>query len=242
MAQRTKKTNNAAALSPPSPVPEVLPAPVSDEDVDAAYEEIRTLARDVALAVHIEVGAIIVRRFYNGDLGVWRDRGPKDASFRKLAAKFERDDAPPDGTSPTGLHRAVSIYVMDQQFGVSDRKHLTLTHVRPLIGLSEVHQARLLTEANERRWSIERVEREVAKIRKKEGRSHGRPPLPGFVKDVTRLRKLLDTGDALFSDLDKADQMEDAEVRGALETITSMASKLQGVRERLEARLSGAAP
>jgi hypothetical protein len=242
MARRTKKTDKATAAARPSIVPELLPAPVPDDEIDAAYDEIRTLARDVALAVHIEVGAIIVRRFYGGDLGAWRDRGPKDASFRKLAAKFERDDAAPDGTSATGLHRAVSIFVMDQQFGVSDRKHLTLTHVRALIGLAEGHQARLLTEANDRRWSIERVEREVAKIRKKEGRARGRPPLPGFVKDVTRLRKLLESGDALFADLDQADRMEDADVQGALETIASMASRLQGVRERLEARLSRPIP
>jgi hypothetical protein len=134
----------------------------------------------------------------------------------------------------------VSIYIMDTQWGVSDRKHLTMTHVRALIGLPDSQQKRLLATAEDEAWSGERVEREAAKVRKKEGDGRGRPPLPGFVKGATRFRRILEGDDDMFGELEKAEEMEDEEVGAVLSIVTAMETKLQAVRASLQARLSRA--
>lgn len=235
MAARTKNLTTSTA---PNEETQLVPGAVANDVIAEVYETIRMMARDATLALNIEIGRVIVTKFYGGELAAWRDRGQKDASFRKLAVMFDEDADAPEGTSAAGLYRAVSIFVMDKQWGVSGRKHLTMTHVRALIGLPEAHQERLLSEAADKEWSGERVEREAAKVRKKEGDGRGRPPLPGFVKGATRMRRMLDAEDDVFGELAKADDMKDEDVREVLETITSMEAKLQDVRTSLEVRLN----
>lgn len=235
MPARTKKPARPAEIVSRGEA-ELIPPAVPDDVIDSVYNTLRSMARDASLGLYIDMGKVIVTKFYGGDLATWRDRGQKDASFRKLAARFDRDEDAPEGTSAAGLYRAVSIYIMDKQWGVSDRKHLTMTHVRALIGLPDMQQKRLLAAAEKEEWSGDRVEREAAKVRKKEGDGRGRPPLPGFVKGATRFRRILD-GDDLFGEIEKAADMGDKEVEAVLKTVTDMETKLQSLRAGLEARL-----
>ncbi|MFZ5477044.1 MAG: hypothetical protein ACOZNI_09745, partial [Myxococcota bacterium] len=100
-------------------VPELVPAPVPDEMIAEVYQSVRTIARDGDVRVHVEIGRVIFERFYGGDVEAFRSRGQKDASLRKLAARFEDDKDAPDGTSAPALYRAVAIYELDRRLGVS---------------------------------------------------------------------------------------------------------------------------
>ena len=92
--------------------------------------------------------------------------------------------------------------------GVSNWKHLSMSHVRPVIGLPEGAQDKLLSKAEEKKWSIGKVEAEAAKLREKTKRSKGgRPPLPKFLKSVLSLSRFTEDDNPLLADLEVASSL-----------------------------------
>lgn len=221
------------ALAPEAPA-EVLPAGVTDKVIDEVYEEIQNIHRESLLHVAVATGRIVVERFFGGDLEAWQERGPKDTSFRKLAAKFGEGDL-----SASGLHRAVNIYALDQKHGVSGRKHLTATHVRALIGLSDQEAERLIRHTEKNDWSAKKLETEATKARKKENTSGaGRPPLPAFVKTIRHLGKLNDAKDDSFGDMDDMDQLDADTAAELYQTIIGTESRLGVMKNALKIHLA----
>lgn len=230
---RPKKTA-APEPEPETPPAELIPAGVADSVIDEVVRELNELSRAATLDLTTKIGEVIVARFYGGAVDAWRTRGDKDASFRKLAARAESGEL---HVSASGLYRSVAIYELCQRFDVSVRKHLGVTHLRTVLGLPEVQQQRLLTAANDKGWTTERLETEAAKVRKASGEKRGRPVLPRFQKTIAKLGRILEARDEFFGDLEQIDDLEPEEARELLDAVTGMKEQC----EELEAKLAGRA-
>lgn len=224
--------------------PEILPEPVADEVIDQVVAEINSLYHNQTLTFHLGVGRVIVERLYGGDREAWRSRGTKDTSFRKLA---EREDFI-DGVSAAVLRRATAIYdmcaqleLLDPETGESTWIHLGTSHLRAVLGLPDSEQKRLLTRAEDKKWTVEKLESEVRKARPSDNR--GRKPLPIFQKGFNKLLKAIEEAvsepvpEDVFSSYGNYSP-EDA--RKTLHRVETELGKLNALRDQIEARIAEA--
>jgi hypothetical protein len=157
---------------------------VEDALIDQVVHELNVIQRTATFDVTLKIGKLIVDRFYGGDLSIWRARARKETSFRKLAARATKDL----NVTATTLYRAVALYELTQRLGISTWQHLSLSHVRTVLGLPDEQQRRLLSTADDARWTTKRLENEAGKVRRSHARGNrGRRPLPEFVKVINRL-------------------------------------------------------
>lgn len=235
MNKYSKKRNAAEARMVKR---EAASAPaVADDVVEQVVQKIRELARLRTIEMSCEVGKVIVEHFYDGDLAVWRDRGVKDASFRKLA---ERDDLP---MSASGLYRCVGIYDLAENLGgVSALKHVGSSHLAAVLGLPPGEQKRLVDGAERDKWTVKQVEVEAAKIREKSRARQGRPKLPNYEKSIRALGKFYTNFGDLFGDLEQVERMEEKKARGLLQTVESMQSACNALCEKLRPFLNPDVP
>jgi hypothetical protein len=213
--------------------PELLPAPVSDDAIAAAAEAINNVVRDSALDALLAVGKIVIDTCYGGDLGAWKERGEADMSFRALA-KHEGL-----GVSPAGLSRAVGLVELDDRLGIRERKALTATHFRAVLGLPEKTQVRLLDQAEKKGWAAKDLEAQATKARRKKGEKRGRPPLPAFHKTVNRFAKMLEADEDTFGGLEEIEEMGEDQALQLYQTVTGMKLKLETLQEALQQRAKG---
>lgn len=213
------------------PENELVPPAVPDAEIRAAYEEIARLHRSATLEYAIASGRVIVERFFGGDLAAWRERGPADASLRKLAALLDDDRTP--GLTPAGLYRAVEFYDLEQRVGISGRRQLTATHVRAVIGLPPGRQESLLGRAEAHDWTAERLEREAAKHRKPT--RPGRPRNPAFVNALNQMRRLA-VSDEAFGDLASVGALDDDDAADLEAALAAIRARCDAMAVALAAR------
>lgn len=211
--------------------PEVLAAPVADEVVDEVVAQINEATRLAALEMALKVGRIVMDHFYQGDTDLWRNRGTKDASFRKLADRADLQ------MSASGLHRCVAVYDLSCRVGVSTLKHLDVSHIYAVLGLETDVQRRLLEQAGEHGWSVQQVLDEARAVRREAKGNRGRPPLPAFVKTITRMRRLLDPEAGAFEDLDQVDAITAEDASALYDTVSRMRERCEAMEARLRERL-----
>lgn len=171
-------------------------ARVDDRLIDHVVEELNRVQRETPFERALAIGALIVDRFYAGDLAVWRARAGKDLSFRRLVARAGRGL----NLTAVSLYRAVALYELTQRLGISTWQHLSVSHVRSVLGLPDDLQRQLLAVAERARWTTKRLELETGALRRTLQGRRGRPPLPGFVKTIHRLGALIVERDALRVD------------------------------------------
>lgn len=235
MADQTEQdsTQNNTALTVPDV--ELLPASVADEVLNQVVAKINGITRQATLEHALAVGQVIIEDLYGGDREAWRSRGTKDTSFRKLAEREDLD------MGRATLQRSVAAYVLVQDLGidVSTWRHLGLSHVRAVLGLPEDKQRKLLTSAEEKGWTVHQIEAKVSKLREKDSDGRGRPPLPAFVKGISRIRKLVEDRTLLFGDLDKIDELDPDEVMDLTEKIAEIMRACASLQEKIQNRVQG---
>jgi hypothetical protein len=228
---RKKKT--ALEAAPVAALVDVLPAAVSSAEIDAAFDEMVALHRSATLDYAIRMGEVVIRRFFAGSLAAWRQRGQDDPSVRSLAAKVDSARLP--GMSVTTMYRSIEIYDLECRVGVSGRHQLNAGHARAVLGLTDKQQEALLGRAEANDWTAERLDAEVARLRKREGKGKGRPPLPGFLKTIRAIDRLASAGGA-FDDLDQIDGLSDADAEALTRAVASTMARWQEVAAALAAR------
>ena len=213
---------------------------VPDETISEVVASIRAAQAKHGFALIQDIGRLIVEKFYGGDIGVLRDRGPKDASLRQLA------DHPDLPMSASGLYRAVATYdLIERQGGVAVWKHLGPSHVRAVLPVSDKDQRRLLGFAEKHSWTVKKLEEKVRKIREDakaaetDVKKRGRPPLPRFVKSLNALERYATDGDDLFGDLDAVDDLDGDEAQRLYQTVTGLKLKCEELEEKLRGRVPG---
>src|SRR5689334_23495782 len=142
-----------SSLAVAVPVP-ILPPERSD--LDSLVYELRQLYGGAGVRLAVEMGRLIIERLFRGDLALWRARGRKDVSFRKLEAHPD----PPFRAST--LSRAVAIYMLSQRRAdLTALRHVGPSHLHEIACLGEKEQDRLLERAEMEKWSIRKLRQEV---------------------------------------------------------------------------------
>ena len=211
-----------------------VPAPVPEATIDALVRDLRALHRGASLEHALNLARMVVDRLYGGDLAAWRERGPKDGSFRRLAAKLDERGVP--GLSAANLARAVAVLEVDERVGVSGRPQLTIAHVHGVAGLPAADQERLLGEAEARDLTaaeLRDLAHDVRRGRGVPGRT-GRPRMPAIVKIANRWQRELADEASFDVDIDVAalDAEEARHVRGVA---TAMRARCDALLSRFDA-------
>jgi hypothetical protein len=156
---------------------------VSDEEINIVVVHIRRLARCASLEFALRVGAVIIHHFYGGQVDAWRSRGPKSASFRKLA----RHPALP--LSAGALYRSVALYELCDRLRAPSRwEHLGASHLRLVLKLPPNAQEQLLTKANAERWTVKTLHEVVLdqKVAQSRGGRRREPPIERGLASMRR--------------------------------------------------------
>ena len=128
-----------------------------DDIVECVVAKLNGICRSATLAFALRVGELIITTFYAGDLSRWRSRDRvKDISLRKLA---KHPDLP---MSVGALYRSIAIYELSQRLKIRSWKHVSTGHMRLVLPLSPDEQVELLRIAEAERWSVRRLDAEIA--------------------------------------------------------------------------------
>jgi hypothetical protein len=112
--------------------------------------------------------------------------------------------------------------------------------VRAVLALPAPEQEKLLKRAEDKGWTVQKLEAEAARVRDKSKRSSGgRPPLPRFVKSIRALRKYAEAGDELFGDLEAVEELEAEEAEALWKTVTGLKLKCEELQKKLEGKVPG---
>jgi hypothetical protein len=175
------------------------------------------------------MGRLIIERLFRGDLALWRARGRKHVSFRKLEA---HPDLPFRAST---LSRAVAIYMLSQRRAdLMALRHVGPSHLHEIACLGEKDQDRLLQRAEEEKWSIRKLRQEVGRV-VTTGDSR-RERAPGFAKWLRRARTDV-SARVLTSELECVGRLELDESRELLETTRDLLHQLELLAKALTGRV-----
>jgi hypothetical protein len=205
---------------------------VDDRVVDQVVKELNHLHGSATLDLALGMGRLIIQHFYRGDLTLWRRHRTKEVSFRKLAARADRDL----NVSATTLYRSVALCELVSRVGMQRMAGLTMTHLRVVLGLPDDRQVELLDAAVEMKWSTQRFEDEIAGVRGALAQRRGRPPSPRMVRAVRKLvgiwkeveKTLLHEGDA---------EPSLSEIQGVYQTLVELRERVEQAARRMLARV-----
>jgi hypothetical protein len=185
---------------------------------------------DFAMAV----GKLVVDSCYGGDPKIWRDRGRKDTSFRKLARH------PDLAMSASALYNSVAIYELSQRLGISSWKRMSTSHLRLVLPLSPNDQERLLRLAENQSWPVTRLNEEVRRLRAPQvGGRGGRRRLSRVRTGVQSLERSLKTIGELVQSERHAD-VSPKDASSILELLARIGKACEALEVRLKTCVEGA--
>jgi len=160
---------------------------VSEFDrIEHVVRLINAVGKRLNFILTLNVGKLVIEHFFGGDFEVWRKRGHKDISLRKLSNHPDLVLKAPE------LYRAVAMYELCHRLSITPRGRLSTTHLRYCLPLPPPEQERLLRGAEADRWSVERLREEIARSGPKRVAARGgRKPGSPLRKALRNLRRSL---------------------------------------------------
>jgi len=216
------KTTTASdhAIRPVDPGP-------SDAVVSEVALAIGEMQRAAGLCFAVNVGRLVLERFFGGDMALLRSHGKKSVSLGRLA------EHPALPMNKCALFRAIAIFeVVDRMGGVATWKHLCASHVRAVLPLAPVKQRKLLKTAEAKGWTVRTLEEKVAKLPRTQ-RPGGRPQLPAFVKTIRGLRKYQDAPEVHFEGINGGSDLSRTEARELYQIVSGLRAQLEKVERGL---------
>ncbi len=213
--------------------PEILPGPVADDVLDRVVADLNALHRAAGLELTLRIGHLIVEAFYGGQVESWRERGPRDVSFRRLAARSDLQ------LSASALQRCVATYELCDRLGVSTWQHLGPSHLRAVFGLPESAQRALLTAAESQQWTVHELSQQALHIKRRAPESRGRKRLPRVIKTVNQMARWLEAPDEHFSDLGAMDELDIADATRIHATVAEMKRRCEAILDQLHTSFIG---
>lgn len=208
-----------------------LPADdVAAEEVDFVVARIKRMVRQAGLEFALSVGSIIIHHFYGGNMCAWRSRGPKTASFRRLAA---HPDVP---LSPVALYRCVALLELCERLNAPTRwSNLGASHLRAVLALPANVQENLLATANAERWTVRALQEEVL-VRKSLGPARGgRRAQPHIARCLTSLKRSVENYQHA---LGRTEGISTAEAEHGLRLLEEAKAGLEALQSELRARVA----
>lgn len=186
-----------------------------------------------------QLGELLLGAFFGGEPTRFRERSRKHASFRALCHHPE--------LQPTYsfLWYAVAVAEQYRQLPADVAEALPLSHHRLLLPIhDQATKLRLARKARDGQLSKRRLEELVRKERKRqpsEAPRGGRPPLPAFVKGLSRLKAAVDlaVADEITETTFARYPPEDAkkllsQLYGQMEQLSNLAEHLRECLTRLD--------
>ena len=166
------------------------PSPVDRHKLDEVARSINEASRRATFDLALEVGEIIVRELYEGNLALWGQHGTRCMSYKELAARTDLL------MSPSALCRAVGIFALcERHGGRATWPNLTVSHLQEVLALQPAQQKLFLGAAQSERWTVSRLRAEISKQRPRDRRGRRR----SLVKTVRELKTFLtDRKSSLF--------------------------------------------
>jgi hypothetical protein len=179
-------TGSPSHLTAETHFPETLDAD-NEDIVDHVVRVLNAICKTATFDFAMSVGKLIIDRFYSGDLGSWRERGPKNVSFRKLA---KHPDLP---MSPSALYRSVAIYELSSRLGFNKWRYVSTSHFRVVLPLSSDLQSSLLLQAEEEAWTVDRLRTAIGDAKRDVPEDRGgRRKTPRLRKTLRTIERCLD--------------------------------------------------
>lgn len=181
---RTTKRKMHAALTSSLPGE----GAIAPELVDQAVVDLNRIYVTKGFETARAVADYVVHAFFDGDPQNFRDRGNGHVSFRQLA---KRDDL---RVGWQFIWNAVAVVEQLDKLPSGASESLPLSHHKLLLAVKDDDQKKALAEAavQENLGKRELEDRVKAARKQNEVASKaGRPPLPGFVKAFTALKKVV---------------------------------------------------
>jgi hypothetical protein len=152
------------------------------------------LLRDLrqALSLHglersIKVGQVVLEGVYGGNVSVWRARGRKDVSLRKLAQSLE------SSVGASQLWKAVAIYVWSiRRPELIHLRWVRPSHLNEVLALTPDDQDRLTDAAERSHWPVRRLRAEVLFLLGRGSSVTSQERIHRFFKAVHRLGRDVD--------------------------------------------------
>lgn len=196
------------------------------DSVSVVVSTLEKLSREAALDYALQVGRVVIEHFYEGRADIWRTRGPKLSSFRRLA------DHPELPMSASMLYRCVAVYELCERLNVLSRwRGLTLSHLRVVLPLNTDEQERLLGAADRERWSVHELTERARERHERHRPRGGRRELSATVRYARKLAKLGDI-DSLAVSLE-SHALPERERSFILATVERSLQQLTELRELL---------
>jgi hypothetical protein len=159
----------------------------SPDEIQIVVAQLKRLTRTASLEFALRVGAVIIHHFYDGNIEGWRSRGPKEASFRRLA---RHPDLP---LSAGSLCRCVALFELCERLDAASRwEHLGVSHLRAVLGLAPPLQESILSEANEKHWTVRALQQHLSRSLPTRLTSGGRRAEPALSKSLRNLDRCLE--------------------------------------------------
>jgi hypothetical protein len=208
---------------------------ISNELLDDVVSQLNRVCRASSLEFALRVGAIIIYHFYKGDTDAWRTRGPKLNSFRRLA---EHPELP---MSAAALYRCVAVFELCDRLNAPSRwRRLGASHLRVVLGVPHERQEKLLSAANEERWSVQALEHRARQF-KQQRHQGGRRVQSPLARNLRLLDQCLMDCEAVLDRLDIR-ACEPEELERGLQLLRKMKVSVDGLAHALEDKRTAGNP
>jgi len=199
---------------------------LSDDPVERAAAEIRHITRVSTLELALNVGEIVFRHIFRGDLELLRRNGPKDVSFGLLA---QRQDL---GLSRATLWRSVGIYELSLRLPqIRESRYLGVSHVRAVLGLPTHLQEQLLSRAELEELEVADLVAEASRLRKHQG---GRPRKLDVLRAIDNLMRVAAVPLSAFRDPRAMTQLTAEDVECTSTMLQELDERLAQLRKLLK--------
>jgi hypothetical protein len=199
--------------------------PAGDQRLAEVAGEIGAIMRRTGLDRTLAIGALVLDRFFDGSVDLWRDRrNHKNNSVRRLA---QRPDCP---LSRSSLNQAIGIHAVTKALPcVLALAHIDSSHIGAVLSLSPPDQERWLTQANAARWNVRQLKDGIRAERAAQGERRGRPRASEQQRLAAAARSLIGRLEAVIEALASESSTLEIATREFLALrLTTMISHLRG--------------
>lgn len=203
-------------------------------EIDQLVGELRQLHCRSGIELAVAIGRLVLERLYAGNGSLWRDRGRKDTSLRKLQ---RHPDLPFRAAT---LAKSVAIFLMTKRRSdILQLRRLGPSHLHEVLSLDSQEQDRIINAAEEHDWSVAQVRDEVRQVllMVRDSAKSGRPRLPRFVSQLRRLGDELEQG-ILFADLEELASLSAGQTEVLLQVARQVCQRTELLTRRLSIHLS----
>lgn len=206
--------------------------PISLENINRLVDKLVDLQRGQFVDFAYQIGELVIHELFGGNAQLIHQPGPKVKALTQLA------NHPRLPFSPATLSRSVGVYeLLDRLPQYKNNKNIALGHLYAVLSISTEKQHQLLSTTIEKSWTVERLLKEVTKIRDRDLESRrGRPALPEGIKAINAVERVF-KGETPLGDLSFLEELDKDQVEHIQGVVDKMQEWCEQATLRIKRRL-----